>query len=387
MQSMHQQRPFYAFNPDPLPPTVDLDAGLLLDLEESSRRLGELSGVSSLRHVNPVLLVNLFVRREAVLSSKIEGTIATVSDLYAFEARQMELFPDADSNQRDDSAVREVWNYVQALNYGIAQVVAQGRPISLQLIREMHQLLVLGTRGQRKRPGEFRDEPVCIGPENSTVHNARYVPPLPTVMRPAMKELEDYIRSGGKYPKLIELALIHYQFEAIHPFLDGNGRIGRLLIALILARWGLLAEPLLYISGYFEQRRPEYYERLQAVSERGEWSEWIKFFLEGVASEARDTRERIDRLVRLQEDTKQALQTTTRSNVGLIAVDLAFESPFLNSSILVRYASVREIKFTDQTARNHLRALEEVGFLDPITPPFPSRLNWFIARPVLETIG
>lgn len=388
IKGQHDGKRIYLFNPNPLPPTFALSTEQSILLEDASRLVGELSGLHAFRQVKPSLLVNLLVRREAVLSSKIEGTATTVSDLYAFEAKQAQLFDlGADSSDAHADA-REVLNYVYALEYGLRQVLAEGRAVNNQLVREMHRLLLRGTRGENKRPGEFRDANVSIGPPDSTIHNATYVPPPPLLMNPAMDQLEEYIRASERqFPRIVDLALIHYQFEAIHPFFDGNGRIGRLLIALLLAKWGMLSQPLLYISGYLERNRPEYYRLLQDVSQRGAWDGWVSFFINGVISQAQDTRDRIEALVRLQEEVRLVAQQQSRSNVVLHAVELAFESPFLNSSMLVHFCEQNGVKITEQTARNQLQTLTGIGFLDLVDPPFRSRLKWFAASPVLALMS
>jgi len=388
IDGVHDGNPIYLFHPHPLPPDLALTREHTILVEEASRLIGELSGFQGSRQVKPSLLVNLLVRREAVLSSKIEGTITTVSDLYAFEAGQMRLFNDEIEPTSENSAVREVLNYVYALEFGLDQVLSQERHISNQLVREIHQILLRHARGGDKRPGEFRHENVSIGPPGSTIHNATYVPPPPMLMIPAMEQLERYIGlSPRAFPRIVDLALIHYHFEALHPFFDGNGRVGRLLIALLMAHWGLLSQPLLYISGYLEQNRPEYYRLLQAVSEKGAWEEWVTFFINGIIGQARDTLDRIALLVELQQAARLTAQQNSRSNTILQAVDLAFESPYLNSGMLMDRCASIGLEITEQTARNNLQTLVKTGFLQPVIPPFPSRSKWFAATSVLQAMS
>ncbi len=270
---------YWAFVPHPLPPTLDWhDKRLRLTLSQADHALGELAGLGRTLP-NPHLLIAPFMRREAVLSSRIEGTRTGLGDLYAYEKGYRPLpygtglSPEADTE--------EVANYVRSLEFGLERV-AQGQPISQWLIRGLHDRLMAGVRGAHHQPGEFRTVQNFIGPDNN-LHHAKYVPPPPMQMRQCLADLEAYITADPEEPALVRLAFIHYQFEAIHPFEDGNGRIGRLLLTLLLVSWNLLPLPLLYLSAYFERYREDYYARLRAVSERGDWSAWVVFFLNGVA--------------------------------------------------------------------------------------------------------
>lgn len=238
---------FWAFVPNPLPPALEWTDELAQALSDADRALGALAGLSNALP-NPHLLVRPFVRREAVLSSRIEGTQASLTDLYAFEAKQLPLL-DAPAD------VREVFNYVDALEYGLKRLEAL--PVSLRLIRELHARLMQGVRGEPMTPGEFRRSPNWIGPFGSTLETAPFVPPPPLEMEQALAEFEKFLHTESTLPPLVRLGLIHYQFEAIHPFLDGNGRVGRLLISLLLGAWELLPEPLLNLSVYFERQRQQ----------------------------------------------------------------------------------------------------------------------------------
>ena len=224
---------YWAFVPNPLPPDLEWSPGLIALLSEADRSLGELAGLGR-SLLNPHLLVRPFMRREAVLSSRIEGTQASLTDLYTYEAVQMSLFEIAGD-------VREVQNYVRAMEYGLERL--ETLPVSLRLIREIHAQLMEGARGEHWNPGEFRHTQNWIGPQNSTLENATFVPPPPDEMLQALTRLESFLHASSDLPPLIRLGLIHYQFEAIHPFLDGNGRVGRLLSSLLLCAWGLLPQP------------------------------------------------------------------------------------------------------------------------------------------------
>ena len=267
----------WVFLPNPLPPEIDLGWPLVTALSAADRALAELAGVGGTLP-NPHLLIGPFVRREAVLSSRIEGTQASLSDLFFFEA--------APQQHRGPEDVREVANYVNALEYGLKRI--ETLPISSRLIRELHGHLMAEVRGGERAPGELRRVQNWIGPEGCSLDEATYVPPPPQELPGALGALEEFIHGPSDLPPLIRFALVHYQFEAIHPFLDGNGRIGRLLITLGLGSEGLLPHPLLYLSDFFEKNRKEYYRLLLAVTTHGRWEPWIRFFLRGVADQSRD---------------------------------------------------------------------------------------------------
>ncbi|GIV06691.1 MAG: hypothetical protein KatS3mg016_2266 [Fimbriimonadales bacterium] len=264
---------YWAFIPNPLPPPFQYDATLINALSEADRALGELAGLGRTL-ANPYLLARPLMAREAVLSSRIEGAQADLFDLYAYKAAQPALPGFAIAND-----TREVYQYVQALECGLQRL--QELPMSLRLIREIHRVLLRGVRGEYTAPGEFRTTQNGIGAPGCTLNEARYVPPPPDAMR-------DCLYQPNEHPPLVRLAWIHYQFEAIHPFIDGNERIGRLLLILLMVHWNLLPTPLLYLSEYFERHRGEYYDLLQAVSERGAWREWTLFFLQGVQGQAQN---------------------------------------------------------------------------------------------------
>lgn len=307
-----------AFVPHPLPPemtTFDMDTVRLL--AEAQHVVGELAGAGRTLP-NPDLLIGPFIRREAVLSSRIEGTVASVEQLALFEAR-----PDERPENRD---AREVANYVVALRHGLNML--DSLPVSLRVVREMHRLLMRGVRGQDRRPGEFRDTQNWIGRSSVTpIDEARFVPPPAAEMVDCLNALEKYAGSPQGLPHLVEIALVHYQFETIHPFIDGNGRIGRALITLMLSARGLMPQPLLHLSGYFDRNQREYRDRLLAVSQRGEWGHWLRFFLVGVAEQSTDAIGRCSALVDLRNRYHDRIQKARNSALLGQLVDSLFDVP------------------------------------------------------------
>jgi Fic family protein len=327
IQTMHGGMAYWAFLPNPLPPPLPADTELWLALSKADRALGELAGLGRSLS-NPNLLMHPFIRREAVLSSRIEGTQAGIAALYNYEARQLSLFDETPKPREAD--VREVLNYVRALEYGMERL--HSLPVSLRLIRELHERLMEDVRGGRAKPGEFRDEQNWIGPPHCRLEEATFIPPPIAEMHPALANFEKYLHAPDSYPPLVRLALLHYQFEAIHPFADGNGRIGRLLISLLLVHWDLLPMPLLYLSAFFEKRRREYYDLLMGVSERGEWRPWISFFLDGVAEQSCDAIERAKKLQDLQTEWRSRMQKARMTGLVLGIIDMLFERPSVSAN-------------------------------------------------------
>lgn len=362
---------YSAFVPSDLPPAIEYSGRLLALLSEADRALGELNGLGRMLP-NPGLLINPFVRKEAVLSSKIEGTRATITELYAREADQRAM-------TRPTSEVDEVLNYVRALDYGLERI--ESLPISLRLMRELHERLMSGVRGEEMRPGEFRTSQNWIGPPGSVINDASYVPPPPGEMNESLGRLEMYLHADDpRNPPLVRLALIHVQFEMVHPFLDGNGRVGRLLITLLLMHWKLLTLPLLYLSAFFERRRDEYYRRLAGVSQNGEWEEWTAYFLEGVRDESRDAADRAKRLQDLQQDWRDRVSRAGSSALTLRVVDHLFEAPIVNvPGIQALLGGV-----TYPTAKKHVEKLRRAGILEPFGDR--SYRRSFIASDILRTI-
>ena len=324
-------------------------------LSDADRALGELAGLGR-SLLNPHLLIAPFVRREAVLSSRIEGTQASLSDLYAYEAVR-KAAPD----------VREVHNYVRALEYGLDRL--QSMPFSLRLVREIHALLMEGVRGHRGAPGEFRQSQNWIGPPGCSLEDATFVPPPVHEMVEALGALERFLHGPSDWPPLARLGLVHYQFEAIHPFLDGNGRIGRLLITLLLCVEGMLPEPLLYLSAYFESRRQTYYHLLLAVSREGAWEAWLVFFLRGVAVQAKDAVARAQRLQDLRERYREQFQTERVAGRMLQMVDLLFVRPVMTMPQIAEGLGVNYA-----TATRYIKHLVDAGILREITGQARNRI-------------
>ena len=316
-------------------------------LSNADTALGRLAGVGRLLR-DPHLLVRPNVTREALASSRIEGTQASLSDV--FQAA-------ASGGSSPDSNVREVENYIRAMETGL-QLLEQ-LPISNRVLRTIHGTLVQDVRGRERQPGEFRETPVWIGSPTDTPEHATYVPPLSDEMHAALRDWELFANQDPRMPMLVRCALLHYQFETIHPFLDGNGRLGRLLIVFFLMQQGRLPAPLLYISSYLKDQRPEYYERLQAVRERGELQEWIQFFLTAVAAQAEDAVARAEQLVDLRERYRLDL-AETRSRATEV-VDLVMKNPIISS-----YTIQRRMEVTNQGARNLILQLQRRGLIEPL---------------------
>lgn len=271
---------YVSFVPAKLPPSnpsLSFDLEMITLLSEADRALGRLDGITQTLP-NPDLFVSMYVKKEALLSSQIEGTQASLVEVLETEERQT-------------SDAREVTNYVSALNYGLKRLRVDGFPLSLRLLREIHAKLLASGRGSGRNPGEFRTSQNWIGGAGSTLLNAAFVPPAVGDMRVALDDLERYFYENDGMPPLVQIALIHAQFESIHPFLDGNGRMGRLLITFWLCYQGILSQPLLYLSYYFKRNRAEYYDRLMAVRTDGKWEEWVKFFLRGIVEISNESSE------------------------------------------------------------------------------------------------
>jgi len=361
---------YWAFLPAPLPPDVTWSAGLVSLLAEAERALARLAAVGA-AFPEPYILVRPFVRREAVLSSRIEGTRASLADVYAYEAGQTSfLAPGSDA--------REVHNYVRALDYGLERL--QTLPVSLRLIREIHTRLMENVRGGAWTPGEFRRSQNWIGPADATLETATYVPPPVEEMHVALDCLEKYLHAPSDLPPLARLGLIHYQFEAIHPFLDGNGRVGRLLIALLLCEWNLLPQPLLYLSFYFERKRAEYYDCLLAVSQRGEWDAWLRFFLTGVRDQALEATARVALLHGLRERYRDLLAGQRDAPRLGQALDLLLGHPIMTVRQMQAGLGLNDYK----TVLRYVEKLERLGILREVTGGRRNRL--YRADEILKAI-
>lgn len=346
---------YHAFLPAPLPPNppVRIEGEIQSLLSLADRALGRLDG-SIQTLPNPDLFVFMYVRKEAVLSSQIEGTQSSLQDLLAAEAHI--LSPESPKD------VDEVINYVSAMNYGINRL--RELPLSVRLIKEIHERLLRGVRGSRLTPGELRTSQNWIGPGGCTLNEATFVPPPPHEVPAALTDLEAFLHSESDLPQLVQIGLTHAQFETIHPFLDGNGRIGRLLITFLLCQREILLKPVLYLSHFFKQHRPEYYEHLQAIRDHGHWEQWLAFFLRGVASVSREATETARRILALREDHRAAVTAHLgrAAGNGHRVLELLYRRP------LISVAEVKELTGTTFTAANNLVArLAQLGILQEAT--------------------
>lgn len=357
---------YWAHVPGPLPPPIEWNRGLAASLSAADRAIGRLAGEGR-RLPNPYLLIRPFIRREAVLSSRIEGTQATLGELLAAEAGAMV--------ERSPADLREVANYVVALEYGVARL--QELPLSLRLVRELHEQLMRGVRGDAATPGEFRRSQNWIGPPGCTLATATYVPPPPDLLMESLGAWETFLHDDS-LPPLVHAALAHSRFEAIHPFLDGNGRVGRLLITLLLLEREVLPAPSFYLSAFFEATRQEYYARLLAVTERGEWEEWLEYFLGGVEQQALDAVDRIRRIDHLMASWREQVSSAS-SRVPERAIELLLENPFWTVKALAERLGVA---FT--TAQRAIDRLESAGIVARTSAARRNRL--YCARAVLEIL-
>jgi Fic family protein len=335
-----------SFVPNPLPPQLQWDDGLVNSLSQADHVLGMLAREGS-RLPNPHLLIRPFIAREAVLSSRIEGTQATLGEVLAREAGA------AVSRNLED--LQEVHNYIIALDHGLSRL-----PLSLRFIREMHGKLMQQVRGAHATPGEFRQVQNWIGAAGCTLGSAKFVPPAPHQLGECLEQLEKFL-PNKKLPPLIHVALCHYQFEAIHPFLDGNGRMGRLLITLLMIERKLLPSPLLYLSGFFEATRDDYYRHLDSVSKKGTWNDWLSYFLRGVAVQALDALSRAERINALIVDWKIQLGASQGSAVQEVVSHLAVNPYFT----IKKLAQSLGVAFT--TAQRAVRRLEALGVASQVT--------------------
>jgi len=345
---------YAAFVPQPIPPKpgVDMVPALWQVLSDADRALGRLDGLADMLP-DPDLFVAMYVRKEAVLSSQIEGTQSSLGDLLEFETRA--------TRREVPSDVGEVVNYVRAMNHGLARL--SKIPLSLRLIREIHRYLLRGVRGQERSPGEFRQSQNWIGPPGCTIEEATFVPPPPNEVLKAMADLEMFLHSELPVPLLIKCGLVHAQFETIHPFLDGNGRIGRLLITFMLCHARVLARPLLYLSLHFREHQDEYYARLQRVRDEGNWEQWLQFFLRGVYEVSQQATETARRIVNLREKHQALLRQKGRRRMNaLVLLDLLYERPVQTVAAIAERLNV-----TPMTANNLVRDFQERGLLREIT--------------------
>jgi Fic family protein len=361
---------FWSFNPAPLPRELQLDSETVFALSSADAALGRLAGAG--RHLHdPSVFVRPYMTREALASSRIEGTQASLSDVFQAEA----------TGERVATLdVQEVWNYRSAMEAGLRQL--PDLPLVGRVVREIHEILLSGVRGDKQTPGDFRERPVWIGSPTDAPENAVFVPPFKNEMLAAWADWEQFANSNPRLPLLVQCALLHYQFETIHPFLDGNGRLGRLLIVFFLIHRGVLPGPLLYISSYLEQHRREYYERLQAVRERAEIQQWLQFFFTAVSVQAEDAVARAERLHDLRESYRAALAGSRSRAVE--AVDLLFVNPFITVKRVATGLNV-----TPQGANNLLRQLENHGWIQRMGPLGVGRggPHYWLANEVYEAVS
>lgn len=357
---------YHAFIPAKLPPKLQFDAPLVLALSRADAALSELSGLGRVLP-NPHLLISPLLRREAVLSSRIEGTRASLSDLLVDEAG-------LEKNEARGADVQEVSNYVTALEYGIERL--KTLPLSLRLVGELHGHLMRGVRGDRATPGEFRRSQNWIGPAGSTLTTAEYVPPPTEDMMELLGDWEVFMHERETLPDLVQCALMHEQFEAIHPFLDGNGRVGRLLVTLFLLERGRLSQPLLYLSSFIEAHRQEYYDLLQRVRTHGDWPAWIRWFLKGIEVTAQDAAKRAARLMDLREQYRRQL-------AGKATMLALLDRLFVNPYVTVPRAA-EHLKSSQPTAAKAVGELQRQGLIAEVSGRQWRRL--YLARPILEAL-
>lgn len=340
---------YESFRPAPLPPNppIEVSGELLTKLIDANKKIATLEGLSS-RIPNMGLFVSMYVRKEALLSSQIEGTQCTLEDI---------LNPLIEANTNRD--VSDVINYIRATEFALERL--KTLPLCNRLIKETHAVLLESVRGQEKNPGEFRYSQNWIGGQGSTLKNARYIPPNPEDMLTAMSDLEKYINSDDDLDPLIQAALIHYQFETTHPFLDGNGRVGRLLITLFLMEKGVLSTPALYISYYLKMNRIEYYDRMTQVRRTGDYEQWISFFLQAFADSAEDAIHTIDRLTALHDrSTKKFDALTKRQRTSVLKVFSYLESnPIID---IQKTATTLEMSYN--TVAKVVSIMVEAGILE-----------------------
>ncbi len=340
---------YKSFKPSALPPELNLDSDMVKKLVEANRDLVRLDTASKLIP-NAELFISMYVRKEALISSQIEGTQCTLDDV---------LDPELDSNANLD--VADVVNYVKACSYAIERL--EKLPLCSRLLREIHEQLLSGVREQEKNPGEFRKSQNWIGAANCSLKEARYIPPNVEDMNQAMDELERYMNEGDDYDPLIRIALIHYQFETIHPFLDGNGRVGRLMILLYLMEQGFISKPIIYISYFLKKNQIEYYDRISEVRRNGNYEQWISFFLEAVSAAAKDSLDTVEKLNALHEQNVEKLPKTSRLNDNVRKLFNYIEQyPIID---IKKTSEVLQISYN--TVSSAIKKLEQIGILKQTT--------------------
>lgn len=351
------QHGYVAYHPGTIPRSIEISSQNVMRLSDAEAALGRLAGAGRLLP-DPQLLVQPYLRREALASTRIEGTQASLT----------EVFDAALSDQPLGADVEEVMNYVQAMEAGLARL--EQLPISSRLLREMHAVILDGVRGRDRQPGEFRSTQNWIGSPGATIETATFVPPPPELVGGLLDDLERFVHEPPTLPPLVQAALLHHQFETVHPFLDGNGRLGRLLILFFLVDRGRLPAPLLYISPYFESRRSEYYAALQGVRETGDFDAWLALFLDAVETQAVDAVTRAERLTDLRERYRSSTRSVTRGVANQL-VDLTFEVPVINARIVER-----RLEISRPAALSALRLLADQGLLLEAVDGPRGQLRW-----------
>ncbi len=320
--SISSNRAYFTFTPKIFPLEIRFDNNLICLLAKANLKIGQLSGLG-FNLPNPHLIIKPYLKKEAVLSSKIEGTRSSLSDVFLQEVQKKNL-----EKKQADSDLKEVINYIEALEYGLNKI--QNQELNIQLILDMHNILLTGVRGKNTEPGKIRKIQNWIGVPYSLISDASYVPPEPEKIKPLLINLFNYLNTDKTTPDLIKIGLVHYQFEAIHPFIDGNGRIGRLLILIYLIKNGLLSMPLLYLSGYFNKHRGKYYDLLLNISKKGEYIEWLTFFLNGVITQSDDISQRTKKLVDYWSETREELKQKSTSINSLMIFDSLLKNPYVS---------------------------------------------------------
>ena len=357
---------YTAFLPNALPPEFRWDTTIVNALSRANYLLGKLAREGS-KLPNPYLLMRPFITREAVFSSKIEGTQSTIGEILAANA--------GISVKQNPDDLQEVQNYITALEYGIKRL--QVLPLSLRLIKEIHEHLMQGVRGAHATPGEFRRSQNWIGLPGCTLNAAKFVPPPPDKLTDCLDAFESFLHDR-QLPSLIHIALCHYQFEAIHPFLDGNGRVGRLLIMLLLVEHKVLPSPLLYLSAFFEATRDEYYKQLYDVSSKGAWSDWFVYFLNGVAIQSEDVLSRAERINELLNRWK-GMVVSSSSSVSVDIVQLFAINPYCTANKIAE-----DLKISYSTAQRGIQKLESAGIIKKIN--YNKRDKVYCANEILSIL-
>lgn len=340
------------YNPDPLPPDFEYTEELIEKVANARATVGKLAGIGHIVQESRMLLLGPFIRREAVFSSRIEGTYATVSAVYAHEVGEEDAI---EGTTRHEAA--EVLNYVRATQRGLSKIIES--EITAELLKELHNILMTDVRGGEKNPGEFRPDQRAIG--SSDPREARFVPLAPHLVPYEMDSLIRYIQDAPTFDPLIDIALVHYQFETIHPFSDGNGRMGRLLITLMMDEYNLLPDPFLYLSSYFNQYRDQYVDSLFNVNSKGEWEEWLSFFLDGVIDQSKEVFIRSSELLELRNEYRETYQER-RSEALLAIVYQLFRNPVITINKAEDKAGVGY-----HAARKAIYELEDDGVVTEVT--------------------